>query len=383
MVTKSEDTLIFFAISPDTTNIAIILDYLGNFFMKKSEIDPTDRFSLLTYSKEGPTHFKEFTHNGEYIIKKTRELTLEITDVNASSGISLAISLFMDTFKIVNGKVYRLIILMDQKTPRLQNIEILEDLINLVKDFPVIIDVIRIDTYDTKEDRVLLNFIRPTNGSLYYAENEDEAGNILYDLSKKKEFKGVSFGDTEIFKISEENSGLIDFMAEEPVEVINENEDMSCQICGEGTHLHKCPQCGVTSHKKCLVIWAKYSNVGLPNIFRCQNCFFLIRIDNTFLENIQNNLKPNEDIEAFLHNTRVLLNLEQEKKLKEKEGEEIDIIHQEDPMPQMDEKMIDEDLGDYDLHKDIDDIEIVLCPNCGKMTTNEYRVCSDCNTKLF
>ena len=71
------------------------------------------------------------------------------------------------------------------------------------------------------------------------------------------------------------------------------------------------------------------------------------------------------------------------------------IIQVEDPLaiPSMDFGEYDDIVIDFDGDNDIsvddafeakadDDLQIVWCPNCNKITTNEYRTCPNCNFPL-
>ncbi|MBD3352451.1 MAG: hypothetical protein GF364_13265 [Candidatus Lokiarchaeota archaeon] len=387
---KSEDTIIMMAFSPKYTNTELILDYLGNFFIRKSQIDKSDRFNIISFNEDGIFHFGDFTHYGESLFKKVKALAPNIKNINLSEGISLAINLIIDVFKRISGKVFRLIIITDLKTPKITISKYLRELTYQVAYFPFIIDIVRVKAYDRIEDKKLLYFIKPTGGSIFYYDNEDDAGDIIYDLAAKKKFESSLFSEGDEFEITDDTRGLIDFLAAEPIELPSMTDDLEtirCQICGERKNLVECPECGTTSHRACLAYWAKYSNMGklLPNIFRCQNCFRILKLDLGFVENIWQTESPDEGTEAFLHNANVLGAYNQEELLLESDiGPENFQTHSENKKSIIGiENENEKDENSFSLFEDIEDIELIICPKCGRMTTNEHNFCDNCGSKLI
>ncbi|MBD3352245.1 MAG: hypothetical protein GF364_12230 [Candidatus Lokiarchaeota archaeon] len=378
---KSEDTLIFLALDPRVTKYKKILRFLYEFFEKKQNIDATDRFNIISFIENGPIYFEDFTYNGNYIIKTIEQYIPKIKRINTIGGIFVAITFIIDIFKLVGGKAFRLIILMDKNTPRLKNIEVIRNLTNKVVEFPFYIDIIRIKTDDPKEDAKLIRFAEQTKGKVYFVRNEKDAGKVLLDLAEKKEITTVSFGDKQEFQISPENEGFFENMAQDPVEILNPPGSFRCQICGEKGQLYKCPKCGTPVHRECLAQWSKYSNIGLPHLFRCQSCFNLLRLDKDFVEMIQTGKKPKEDIDLFSDDWFS----DQDALLREQDSEQ-ELIFGQDPMP-MEDNEVENGLRDesdevFDLQKDTDNIEIIFCPGCGKLTTTEFKRCPDCGAKL-
>ena len=386
---KPEDTIVFLATSPRLKDAELILDSLGNFFITKSEEDPSDRFNIITFNKNGIVYFENFTRYGEELFNFIKEIIPQIQNINLIDGISLALNLFIDVFKNISGRVFRLIILTDRKTENLEISEYLWELVKYVGTLPLAIDIVRLGVYEITEDKKLKRFIEPTGGSMYYYDSIEDAEKILIDLAKKKDFSKskLSLGDCAV---TEDNRGFIDYLAadlEKLPMMTDEISTIRCQICGNQENLYECPQCGVTSHLECLAHWANYSLIGelLPHIFRCQNCFRLLRLDQKILWNSQSNPEIDEDTEMFLHNASVLGDLNQEDLLREEEMELPELLFEKEPIAEIEIPEVEE-IQEYIVWDEEDNEEpqliLIKCPNCGKFLTNEFKFCTECGKKI-
>jgi hypothetical protein len=88
---KSEDTILLFAFTPSDhfIDVELLLDYIGNFFVRKSQIDSSDRFNVITFNKKGPVYFEDFTHYGEELFENVKEIVRCFVSVKLSEGISV------------------------------------------------------------------------------------------------------------------------------------------------------------------------------------------------------------------------------------------------------------------------------------------------------
>jgi hypothetical protein len=74
----------------------------------------------------------------------------------------------------------------------------------------------------------------------------------------------------------------------QPTDASNEHK---CSICAQyedpvlGTSASRvtCAKCGTTGHLSCLAHWAGKSNIGIPHVFRCFQCFNLVKLDKEFV----------------------------------------------------------------------------------------------------
>ncbi|MFX0008591.1 MAG: hypothetical protein ACFFAV_17910, partial [Candidatus Hermodarchaeota archaeon] len=58
---KSEDCLIFYAFTPEFTRLKNVEDAIADFMKNKQLIDPSDRFNLIVFSRDGPNYLNNFT----------------------------------------------------------------------------------------------------------------------------------------------------------------------------------------------------------------------------------------------------------------------------------------------------------------------------------
>ena len=167
--------------------------------------------------------------------------------------------------------------------------------------------------------------------------------------------------------------------------ILKEKSEMKCQICGLHRHpdymsrLYKCGKCDVSVHRECLALCASFSNVGygLFHLFRCQNCFNLLKLPRRFVEDILSGKKPEEviiDTSVFSDIADLLLENENER-----EGE-LKLVHAENPFPfTSDEEELTETAKKKEERKKT---SVIFCPSCGKMLTTEYKFCSGCGFSL-
>ena len=65
----SEDCLIIYGFSPETTSFRKVFKQISNFIKNKIEIDRSGRFNFILYLKNGPNYLNQFTLNSEYLLK--------------------------------------------------------------------------------------------------------------------------------------------------------------------------------------------------------------------------------------------------------------------------------------------------------------------------
>jgi hypothetical protein len=371
---RSEDTLIFMALSPEVTNINTILDAVTQFAKDKQQKDSTDRFNLITFMENGPVYFEDFSYNYDYLISTMRQYIPKMAEQNVAGGVMVAITFIIDVFKLVGGKCFRLIILTDKNTPNCRNIEVVQDLINRVIEFPFFIDVVRIGTSDPREDLKYLKMARSTSGEVYYSKNEKETTKVLLELSRKKTVSKKGFGDGKEFYVEPENEPFFENLAEDVIPLMGSTNE--CQICREKGNVYKCNKCGAVSHRECLAQWAKYSNIGIPNLFRCQNCFNLLKLQKDFIEEIQGG-KKKKKVESSIFDTDWLS--DQDEKLRKKDKTSLKMVTGQNPLPQ---SQCDDSEEENRKVNSNEEVTILWCEKCGKMLTSEYKFCNMCGTKI-
>ena len=250
----------------------------------KKRHDPTDRFNFIAFQKNGPIFFEDFLFDYSYITETLKDIKDSLVPANIAGGIMIAVTFIIDVFKIVGDKVYRLLILSDESSQPIRNLEVLNNLVGKILDFPLYIDIVRFNTDSPAQDLKYIRFAKRNNGNVSYAEGYKNLRQLLGNLANKKDIPKDILNEKR-FHISEENVPFFDNLAQGLwVVEDSENKNAMCQICrkSEG-ELVKCPKCDTITHADCLAQWAKMSNIGAPNLFRCMNCFNLLKLPRDFV----------------------------------------------------------------------------------------------------
>jgi uncharacterized C2H2 Zn-finger protein len=418
-------------LTPEFSDAEVIYDIIEYFFNKKKEIDYNDRFNGIVFTKRGPQYLEDFTLNPSNILKAIKLLEPHFTKANIAGGIFVAATFVAEVFKRISGKVFRLIILIDPGSSKIQedHIFFLEDLLDKVKDLPFIMDAIAINTSDPKEELILMKLCRRTGGDIYeinmdyekikewsfeisheeievqkpqtileklsklskttmkfakklkgdiieQEEPEDinPLATVFKEMAKKKDIKHGIIDEDNKIEIPERNLIFFESLADKLLE-IEVKERQKCTICftsvTKNREMLQCPLCQTHVHKICAAIWAKTSHIAsnTPYLFRCHNCFNLVKMDEDFSTLVNNSKTP--VIELFDMEDIVLE--EYLRNLETEEGPKL--ISTEDQFA----ISIDEDEVELIMK---DEVEIVWCPSCGKMTSNEFLKCPQCGYSL-
>lgn len=378
MKTRSEDTIIFNALTPEITDMDYAYEAIDHFCSLKKEKDPSDRFNIILFQEDGPNYLEDFTLNPEHILIVLKSLEPVMVQANVAGGIMTAITFIIDVYKRISEKIFRLLILTDSKSKKIPKkyIPVLEHLIDKVKDMPFFIDIIRIDVDDPAEDKKLMNLANRCNGNIHEINDIRALSSIMEVLSLKREIPEDSFLQSNQYVIPKENRSFYENLADELIP-INE-ERIKCSICFDKTKekMVKCPRCDTKAHKKCWASWANSSNIGIPNVFRCVSCYNLIKLDKKFVEVVKyQEVVAKSDIKfEGLSLQEYLESLEEEGSPK--------VVKAEDPMGLPEQGIIVEDLGNLEIiHKTRErerPYEKIWCPNCNKMISTRYERCPNC-----
>ncbi|MFX1236180.1 MAG: hypothetical protein ACFFAS_02960 [Promethearchaeota archaeon] len=327
---RSEDTLIFYALTPGYSHreLKFIYNSLADFFSSKKKLDKSDRFNIVLFQEDGPNYLQDFTLNPDNVLIALKSLEPMIVKANISGGLMVGITFVIDVYKKIPDKCFRLIVLTDNNTHEIPDIyvPVLENIIEKVKDMPLFLDVIRIQNHQGKDDKNLLDLARLTGGTIHEVQRINDLPAVLEILCHKKTFSSYSLIDPILEdEIPFENYPFFRNLAEDPIEL---NKPNTCSVCfkKDKNHLVKCPSCETIAHKTCWSKWAKTSNIGIFNVFRCHNCFLLIKIEEEFVEMVHSGVMPSiEEVEI-----EVLDLHKYEESLETEEGPKI--IQVEDPM---------------------------------------------------
>jgi len=381
--THSEDTLIINALTPGITEMDPVYNALTRFTNLKKDNDKSSRFNIIFFQEDGPNYLENFTLNPEYITMTLKSLEPVIVEGNVGGGIFLGISMIIDVFKKISEKRFRLIVLTDSGTLKIAKLymPVLETMIDQIKNMPFVIEFVRIDVDEPVEDSKLMRLTALCNGSIYKIKDISSLSSILEISASIKEETTENLNNSNNFVIPKENQRFYINLADDPEEL---KKPQQCSICFKKNYnaIVKCPNCGVVSHKICLSLWSERSSIGIPHVFRCHNCYNLIKLDKEFVRRVklakmveEAKILPQKDI-SDIH--EYLINLEP------KDGPKL--VHIDDPMGIPSEEFIESELllieEELDARKDSEnqeDVKFILCPHCFKMITNQYKRCPNCH----
>jgi len=379
MESKSEDCLIFYGFTPEVTKLRHVYDQIADFMKNKLDTDPSDRFNLILFLKDGPNYLDHFTFDPEYILSTLKSLSKDIIKPNIAGGIFIAITFIIEVYKKISEKIFRLLILLDEGAYEIPDayLPALEELIKKVKDMPFFIDTVLIGSAYSDQAQKLLKLTNLCNGELYGIKNAKELAPILNELSEKKYISEPSFIKQRLRMILPDNQPFYINLADDPYNV----EDIAtCSICfqRDDKGIVKCPSCHTLAHKVCWAQWAETSNIGISHVFRCHNCFNILKFDKQFVQDVymgkiptitELNKMKKKNIVEYLHELEA--------------NAEPKVIHTEDPMTIENLTNIDTKESKTQRKKKRRKVSITICPNCSKIMVGDKIKCPSCGFSFF
>ncbi|MFX1237805.1 MAG: vWA domain-containing protein [Promethearchaeota archaeon] len=381
-VTRSEDCLIFYALSPGTTKSSQVQEEFQKFLELKQQNDPSDRFNLIAFQEDGPTYLDHFMLDQELLLSALKALHKSATRANIAGGIFVAITFIIEVFKKISEKIFRLLIVLDDGCYKIPDhyLPVLEDLIDKVKDMPFFIDIIYLNPINLEECRKLQKLTGRTGGEYREIFRFKDITSVLGKLAEKKRVKIPNFYNKQRTVIIKENQPFYLNLADEPITVGNLS---TCAICfqKDDTGLVKCPSCDTITHMTCLAQWAKVSNIGMAHVFRCHICYNILKLDEQFVLDVHEGKIPTREQMLKLQKRDIVRYMQElEKKDMPK------IIQVVDPMA-IERDNADEDniivVEDESKKKKKEKVKVVICPNCSRFTTSIKRNCPMCGFELF
>ncbi|MHA1438177.1 MAG: hypothetical protein ACTSPD_11420 [Promethearchaeota archaeon] len=399
--TRSEDTLIFFGLTPGITNSAPIFQAIENFCYKKQEIDPSDRFNVIFFEERGPNYLDEFTLNIDNIMIALKSMEPMFVKANVGSGILTAITFCIDVFKRISEKCFRLIIILDSGSLRIRKtrLTVIYDLINKVNYMPFYMDIIRINDNNAEEGEKLKKLAEFTDGMFFDIKDYRELPQILDKLIEKKDYYLSSKLDESQTGIPEEKQDFFENLADIPLKVKAEGK---CSICFKNdiVGLVQCPICDTYAHKKCWALWAKKSHIGMKNLFRCHNCFNLLKLDKDYVDAVQTGKVPIEEeikieTKSLLKHLQFLESESQPKLVKSQESLGFSTQMEGDLEVEISEDEIESDF--FEQKKQLRrrrpkrgesrvqtkfNFDFIFCPNCNRINPRTAKKCIYCTYPL-
>ncbi len=377
--TKSEDCLIFYGFTPEITKMRQVFSSIADFMKNKQLTDPSDRFNLIVFQHDGPNYLDHFTFDQELILKTLKSMSGDITNANIAGGIFIAITFIIEVYKKISEKIFRLLILIDEGAYDIPSdyLPPIEELIKVVKDMPFFIDVVRIGLPNSEISTKLMKLTKLCNGEFYEIATIRELDPILTTLSEKKYVSEPSFIKQRIRMILPDNQPFYINLADAPESI---DDTVTCSICfkTDNKNIVMCPSCESVAHKVCWAQWAETSNIGIPYVFRCHNCFNILKLEKEFVQDVKLGKIPTiaelskvkkKNIIEYMH--------ELEAKRKPK------IIHADDPIAVSIRAKLSAEEVKTQPKKTKKRADVKICPNCSKIIKGSRKSCPSCGFVLF
>lgn len=384
-ITKSEDCLIFYGLTPDVTKLKQVYSSLDTFMKNKQAKDLSDRFNLIAFEEDGPFYLEDFTFDPEHILKNLKAMSKNFGKANIAGGIFIAITFIIEVYKKISEKTFRLLIVVDDGAYKIPShyMTALEELIKKVKDLPFFIDIVYIGKQIFDESSKLLKLVNLSKGEFHEITNVKDLNGVLTGLADKKYITIPSLVQQRIRMILKDNQPFFINLADDP-EVVSEIS--TCSICFQQDNqgIVRCPSCDTVAHKVCWAQWAKSSSIGIPYIYRCHNCFNILKLEEEYVADVQagkiptiaelNKVKKKNIVEY-------LRELEAEKKP--------EVVHTEDPFAADVRAMLET------KREELQEVEgkrkkrkkrkalVKICPNCSKLIMGDKKTCPTCGFSLF
>ncbi|MFW9901332.1 MAG: vWA domain-containing protein [Candidatus Thorarchaeota archaeon] len=377
--TRSEDCLIFYGFTPKITKMRQVFSSIADFMKNKQFTDPSDRFNLIVFQHDGPNYLEHFTFNQDHILNNLKSMSGVITNANIAGGIFIAITFIIEVYKKISEKIFRLLILIDEGAYDIppEYLPPIEELVKVVKDLPFFIDIVRVGQPNSELSTKLMKLTKLSNGEYYEIASIKDLDPILTTLSEKKYISDPLFVKQGLRMILPDNQPFYINLADEP-EIIDETA--TCSICfkSDNENLVKCPSCESIAHKVCWAQWSETSNIGIPYVFRCHNCFNILKLEKSFVNDVKAGKIPTiaelskvkkKNIIEYLH--------ELEEKTKPK------IVQAEDPMAAAIRAKIEEKEIKPQPRETKKRSHVNICPNCSKIIMGARKSCPSCGFVLF
>jgi len=373
-ITISEDCLIFYGFSFKTTKLVEANKAISDFVKKKRKIDPSGRFNFILFLQDGPSYLNHFTLDTEYVLKTLKLASNNVIKADIAGGIIIGISLLIENFKKTSKKLFRLLLLLDEGPYEIppEQIPVIENLVKDVKNLPFYIDIISIENKNKEESEMLKNIAISCNGEFYQIKNVQDLNSLLNKLAEKKLEEEYLYSRYKLKMNQKEIQAFYVSLADKPSTF---HELANCSICFQEANedIVQCPSCGTVVHKTCWAEWAINSNIKVPYVFRCHNCFYLLKLDKNFVFDVQfgkiptitklNKIKE-KDINDYLQDL--------ESKIKPK------IVKAEDPAVTEFREIINSKKSNSESKENEIIVKVNICPICNNIVTGDKKYCQIC-----
>ncbi|MBA7517741.1 hypothetical protein ES705_09795 [subsurface metagenome] len=212
-----------------------------------------------------------------------------------------------------------------------------------------------------------------SNGELFGIKNAKDLNPILTELSEKKRVSEPSFVKQKLRMILPDNQPFYMNLADDPIPV---NNIATCSICfhKDDEGIVKCPSCDTPAHEVCWAQWADTSTIGIPHVFRCHNCFNILKLDKNYIQDVRAGKIPTIAELTKMKKRNIIEYLHEIESKREPK-----VIHTEDPMAGMVEARKSQPKEEIKRKK----VSVHICPNCSKIMMGDRKNCPSCGFVLF
>jgi len=268
------------------SRLVVALKTIKNFVEQKLAIDPKDRTCLATFGSK-TQRICDFTNDPSEVVQSFAKVELS-GQGEIEEGLAFAIQQLVKEIRKIGGKVARILVITDDRRPDMG--ERLEKIGKLAKGLGIFIDVALIG--NPKKNTYLKQLSQLTDGEYAYFNHEKALVNAGTGYASKKQLQAENY----LAKTENKPPPLVSEVAVELRKPnLGELKDLmrgtkieKCQICYQekcpkcSAHFYSCgrycPNCGRPIHLHCATMWAQKSPEAGENIFRCPNCYFLLRV---------------------------------------------------------------------------------------------------------
>ncbi len=262
------------------------------FIEHKIAKDPKDTIAIAAIGTR-IIKLADFSSNTDFLTKQLNKLEISGT-ANVIDGISFALQMLVKKMRQLGGSTQRVIIFTDSSTPDIESAH-MEKIIKAAQGLGVYIDICQLGLSEVnREFNPYRKLALATNAEYGFFANTKALYRAADGFASKK-----TPPETDYFDPNKE-SKLPRLVAEIAVDLrrpsISEIRDMmskvdhKCQICYQNTCPvcnnpfyscgRFCPSCSRPIHLHCASMWSDRDNSEFQDktVFRCPNCFFLLKV---------------------------------------------------------------------------------------------------------
>ncbi len=282
------------------SRLIVALKVIKSFVEQKLAIDPKDRTCLATYGSK-TQKLCEFTNDPATIVDSFKNIDIS-GQGEIEEGLAFAIQQLVKEIRKIGGKAPRIFVITDDRRSEMG--DRLEKIGKLAKGLGIFIDVAHLG--NPKKETCMKQLVKLTDGEYAYFNNEKALINAGRGYASKKQLQNENYTTKAEKKppplVSEVAVELRKPSLGELKDLMRGTKIEKCQICYQekcptcSAHFYSCgrycPNCNRPIHLHCATMWAQKSPEAGENIFRCPNCYFLLRVPKSVVKLMDQAAEP-------------------------------------------------------------------------------------------